>query len=221
MRGIRWPKRTGTLLCALLACVVGAAGSAAAQLAEAPATTLIRAGRLFDSERGVMLPDRDILVRGGVIEAVGEALVAPPGASVVDLRAYTVLPGLIDAHTHLLLEVEPFADITLGATVLAGDVVRALAGAARARAYIDAGFTTVRDLGNAGMFADVALRDAIAAGGLPGPRMYRAPVSVRRAGSSRMSPLRTRTWSTSSIGWCADRTTRGSPCGSTRRAVST
>ncbi len=137
-----------------------------------PEATLIRAGRVFDSERGVMLPARDILLRGGLIEAVGEDLAAPAGARVLDLRAYTVLPGLIDAHTHLLLEVEPYAGIEPEVITKQGDVLRALRGAAHAREYLHAGITTVRDLGNAGLFADVALKRAIDEGDLPGPRMY-------------------------------------------------
>ena len=66
------------------------------------AVTVIRAGRLFDSENGVFLPARDIIVKGNLIESVGENLPVPGGAQVIDLRRYTVLPGLIDAHTHLL-----------------------------------------------------------------------------------------------------------------------
>lgn len=157
---------------ALGACFFGAPLRAQAQAPEPPQVTLIRAGRLFDSERGVMLLARDILVRGGLIETVGENLPVPAGARVIDLRRYTVLPGLIDGHTHLLLEVKPFAGIEPELITKDGDVLRALRGAARAREYLHAGFTTVRDLGNAGLFADVALKRAITEGNLPGPRMY-------------------------------------------------
>ncbi len=133
--------------------------------------TVIRAGRLFDSERGVLLPARDILVRGGVVERVDAEIAAPAGARVVDLRAYTVLPGLIDAHTHLLLEVQPYASVT-ASVVAEGEVARALRGAGHARSYLRAGFTTVRDLGNAGGYADVALKREIEKGMLDGPRLY-------------------------------------------------
>src|SRR5262249_59676847 len=70
-------------------------------ISEAP-LTLIHAGRLFDSEQGVFHPARDIIVKGNLIEEVGVNLPAPKDARVVDLRSYTILPGLIDAHTHLL-----------------------------------------------------------------------------------------------------------------------
>lgn len=136
---------------------------------------LIHAGRLFDSERGVFLPARDILLRGNVIEAVGEDLQAPPGARVIDLRAYTVLPGLIDAHTHLLLETSPRLDEgqeMAREVAFEGTPLRALRGGARARTYLHAGVTTVRDLGNSGTFGDAALAQAIREGTIDGPRMF-------------------------------------------------
>ncbi|HXG87350.1 MAG TPA: amidohydrolase family protein [Vicinamibacterales bacterium] len=157
--------------------------------AQGPSATpvLIRAGRLFDSVRGTMLPARDILVRGNIIAEVAPAITAPAGALVIDLRAYTVLPGLIDAHSHLLLEVEPYASITTD-VVAEGEVARALRGAGHARTYLDAGFTTVRDLGNAGLFADIALKRAIADGSLPGPRLYVSGPGLSAAGGQIEGP---------------------------------
>jgi imidazolonepropionase-like amidohydrolase len=149
----------------------------AVQLAQPAPTTLIRAGRLFDSETGTMLPARDILVRGGTIQSVGQNLAAPAGAEVIDLRAYTVLPGLVDAHTHLLYLENPSSTLTMEgikAVVTEGDALRALRGAARARTFLDAGITTVRDLGNSGLFADVALARAIREGDIAGPRIIPA-----------------------------------------------
>jgi imidazolonepropionase-like amidohydrolase len=151
------------------------------------APTLIRAGRLFDSVSGTMLPARDILVRGNIIAEVAPAIQAPDGARVIDLRAYTVLPGLIDAHSHLLLEVEPYASITAD-VVAEGEVRRALRGAGHARTYLDAGFTTVRDLGNAGLFADIALKRAIDDGTVPGPRMYVSGPGLSAAGGQIEGP---------------------------------
>lgn len=137
--------------------------------------TLIRAGRVFDSENGVFLPARDILVRGNLIESVGENLPAPAGAQVIDLRRYTVLPGLIDAHTHLLYLENPKGDLSgegIRAVTREGTPLRALRGAARARTFLQTGITTVRDLGNSGRFGDVALRLAILEGSADGPRMF-------------------------------------------------
>ena len=136
--------------------------------------TLIHAGRVFDSERAVMLSARDILVRRGVIDTIGERLAAPAGARIVDLSRYTVLPGLIDSHTHLLYLESPSGDLTSQGTkavIVDGTPLRALHGAARARTYLAAGITTVRDLGNSGRFGDVALRNAIIDGSVDGPRM--------------------------------------------------
>ncbi len=139
-----------------------------------PEITVIRAGRFFDSEAGVFLPARDIVIKGNLIESVGENLPAPKGARVVDLRRYTVMPGPVDAHTHLLyLEgVSGLTDENVKAITVEGTPLRALHGAARAKTFLLAGITTVRDLGNSGRFGDVALRAAIEDGSLEGPRMY-------------------------------------------------
>jgi imidazolonepropionase-like amidohydrolase len=136
--------------------------------------TLVRAGRLFDSEAGVFLPGRDVIVRNGRVEAVGENIAPPAGARVINLRAYTVLPGLIDAHTHLLYLEKLGPGLTMEgvrSVVIEGTPLRALHGAARARTFLAAGITTVRDLGNSGQFGDVALRTAIDDGSVDGPRM--------------------------------------------------
>jgi imidazolonepropionase-like amidohydrolase len=137
--------------------------------------TVIRAGRVFDSENGVFLPARDIVVRGNLIESVGENLPVPAGARVIDLRRYTILPGLIDAHTHLLYLENPKSDLSsegIRSVTMEGTPLRALRGAARARTFLQTGITTVRDLGNSGRFGDIALRLAILEGSADGPRMF-------------------------------------------------
>ena len=136
---------------------------------------VIRAGRLFDSETGGFLTNREILVRNGRIAAVGEKVDHPAGARQIDLSRYTVMPGLIDAHTHLLYLEGIGGGLTMEgvkAVVNEGLALRALHGAARARTFLEAGITTVRDLGNSGLFGDVALRDAIEDGSVDGPRMF-------------------------------------------------
>ncbi|HEX8248208.1 MAG TPA: amidohydrolase family protein [Pyrinomonadaceae bacterium] len=139
------------------------------------AVTLIRAGRVFDSENGAFLPARDIIVKGNLIESIGENLPVPKGASVIDLRKYTVLPGLIDAHTHLLYLENPKGNLStegIKAVTMEGAPLRALHGAARGKTFLLSGFTTIRDLGNSGRFVDAALRVAVLDGSADGPRMY-------------------------------------------------
>ena len=156
------------------AAALASASPGHAQTPRDTGATVIRAGRLFDSERGTFAQNVDILVRGNRIDSVGPGLSVPSGARVIDLRRYTVLPGLIDAHVHLLYLENPSAGLTMEGTkavVVEGTPLRALHGAARARTFLAAGITTVRDLGNSGRFGDVALRDAIRDGSVDGPRM--------------------------------------------------
>ena len=137
--------------------------------------TVIHAGRMFDSEKGVFLERQDIIVKNKRVDAVGQNLPVPSGAREIDLRNYTVLPGLIDAHTHLLYLEDPFKGLSMDgikAVIYEGTPLCALHGAARARTFLAAGITTVRDLGNSGQYGDVALRDAIKDGSVDGPRMF-------------------------------------------------
>jgi len=153
---------------------LGTARMLGAQTPRDTMASVIRAGRMFDSEAGTFLSAREILVRGGVIVQVAERVDRPAGARVVDLTSYTVMPGLIDAHTHLLYLEQIGGDLMmegLKALVNEGLPLRALHGAARARTFLEAGITTVRDLGNSGRFGDVALQQAIADGSVDGPRM--------------------------------------------------
>ncbi|HEX8394011.1 MAG TPA: amidohydrolase family protein [Longimicrobium sp.] len=165
------------VLTAALACMAVPHAARAQEGDPAETVIVIHAGRMFDSERGVMLPNRDILVRGRRIEQVGERIAVPAGAREIDLRNRTVMPGLIDAHTHLLQLIRPTLNDTeteqmVVQTVMEGTPLRALRGAARARTFLRAGITTVRDLGNSGRFGDAALATAIREGSVEGPRMF-------------------------------------------------
>ena len=140
---------------------------AVCEIALAQSSFAVRAGRLVDVEGGAILSNQVILIEGERIKAVGASVPLPAGVPVIDLGGATVLPGLIDAHTHLLSNT---GDWTLMVTQM-GTVRRALLGAAHGREALDAGLTTVRDLGNSGWNGDVALRDAINAGWVQGPRM--------------------------------------------------
>ncbi len=144
----------------------------AAQSAEA--VTAIRAGKFVDVDAGRVLADQIILIRGKKIEAVGSKLAIPAGAAVIDLSNMTVLPGLVDCHTHLadLTDAEPVNSLTKSAVETAYLTIP------NAKATLLAGFTTVRDVGVYRAFNDVAMRDAIARGTIIGPRMYVAGAYV-------------------------------------------
>lgn len=157
---------------------------AAAQRAPQP-VTLVRAGDLFDSEAGRMVGPRDILIRGARVAEIGQGLAAPEGATVIDLSRCSVLPGLIDAHTHLLLEQrerEGLSEVAARDQSAQGDVHRVLTGARRARDYLDAGFTSVRDLGNSGGYLDLMLERGVNDGLVQGPRIYGSGPGLAPAG---------------------------------------
>ncbi len=136
--------------------------------------TVIRAGKLVDVESGRVLTGQQILIRDGRIAEVGTEVKVPEGAVMIDLGKMTVLPGLIDCHTHLadLADSEPLSLLRKSA------VETAYAAIPNARATLLAGFTTVRDVGVYRAFNDVAMRDAIAKGIFIGPRMYVAGAYV-------------------------------------------
>lgn len=130
--------------------------------------TAIRAGKLVDVDAGRVLSNQTIFVRNGKIQAIGENLPRPAGATVIDLSGMTVLPGLIDCHTHLADagDAEPLLVLQKTATE------SAFAAIPNARLTLLAGFTTVRDVGVYRAFNDVAMRDAILRGYIIGPRMF-------------------------------------------------
>ncbi len=149
--------------------------------AAAAGVTVVHAGHLVDTEAGRVLADQTIVIRDGLIEAVGTAVPAPAGAQLVDLRDYWVLPGLIDAHTHLTIDLhnqDPLAELQHTAAE------RALGALPNARAVLLAGFTTVRDLGSYRALVDVALRDAINRGDVVGPRMLVAGAYITISGGA-------------------------------------
>jgi imidazolonepropionase-like amidohydrolase len=149
--------------------------------------TLLRAGRVLDVRTGQYLENVGILIEGDQIKAVGRAADiearAPKGAAVIDLGHATVLPGLVDCHTHLMARIPDIPDGYALNLLTKSQAFRALEGAADARVTLYAGFTTVRDIENEGSgYADVALRDAIEQGLVEGPRMQVATRAIAAVG---------------------------------------
>jgi imidazolonepropionase-like amidohydrolase len=149
--------------------------SAAAQ------TTAIRAGKLIDPDSGTVLSGQIILIRDHKVEAVGNNVNIPSNAKIIDLTKMTVLPGLIDCHTHLAdgaHDSEPMGVFRKTAAELVLESVP------NARVTLESGFTTVRDVGTYRALGDIALRDAINRGDIIGPRMYVAGAYVTITGGA-------------------------------------
>src|SRR3984893_8314140 len=177
-------------LCTMLAALFFVLFSIGQIVAQSPAAvTLVRAGHLLDPKTGNLLSPAAVLIENGKIKEVGSPTQLQAhalGATTIDLGGATLLPGLIDSHTHLLLDVivPPEAE---SARHLNGDFApalllaiveslskRVLLGAQLVREDLESGFTTVRNLGHSGIDGDVSLRDAINAGRVPGPRILAA-----------------------------------------------
>ena len=180
-----------------LALLLFAAGQLTAQ--SPTPVTFIKAGRLLDPRTGNVLAPAAVLIENGKIKEVGApARVQPhtPGdANIIDLGSATLLPGLIDSHTHLLLDVivPPEAEINrrpngmfvpgLLLAITMSPPERVLLGGRLAREDLESGFTTVRNVGHSGIDGDVALRNAINAGRLSGPRILASGRKLTALGS--------------------------------------
>jgi imidazolonepropionase-like amidohydrolase len=154
--------------CCVILCFAGSSR------AEAPAPIVIRAGSFIDVAAGRKLANQVIVIRGTRIESVGADAKIPEGAQVVDLSGMTVLPGLVDCHTHLAdpTNAEPLLLLSKTAVETAYETIP------NAKVTLLAGFTTVRDVGVYRALNDVAMRDAINNGVIIGPRMYVAGAYV-------------------------------------------
>jgi imidazolonepropionase-like amidohydrolase len=168
-------------LCALLL-IASSAFASRAQQSHAD-VTVIRAGKFIDVDAGRALSNQTIVIRGGKIEAIGENLAIPAGATVVDLSKMTVLPGLIDCHTHLAdgshdANADPMAQLKRTASQVVLESIP------NARVTLESGFTSVRDVGVYRALNDVALRDAINLGYVTGPRMFVAGAYITITGGA-------------------------------------
>lgn len=160
--------------------VAGAGPLAAQEQADEPLTA-IRAARLLDVRNQKVVNDPVVLIAGDRIKAVGSNIEIPPGTKVVDLPGSTLLPGLIDSHVHLI----GGGGAGFGQRTISRDV---LAGAANARLVLEAGFTTIRNMGG-GEFSGIALRDAIADGDIAGPRILDAGGLIAVTGGHCSGPV--------------------------------
>ncbi|MDR3722742.1 MAG: amidohydrolase family protein, partial [Candidatus Acidoferrales bacterium] len=143
--------------------------------------TVVKAGRLIDPESGTVLTDQKVLIVGDKIAAVGKELHIPADAKWIDLSDKTLLPGLIDCHTHVADghgDGEPFNVLRKTASQIALESV------SNAKAMLLSGFTTVRDVGTYRALNDIALRDAIVRGDVIGPRMFVAGAYITITGGA-------------------------------------
>jgi len=163
-----------TLVCALAATLIGQTPQATP-----PAkVTVIKATRLVDGQGGAPIVNPVLVIEGDRIARVGAGLSVPAGADVIDLGAATLLPGLIDCHTHLTGQPgDNYYDDMFRMSPIDSAVIAHV----YARRTLEAGFTTVRDVG-AGELVDVAMRNAINRGGMAGPRMQVATLAVSATG---------------------------------------
>ncbi len=167
-------------LCIWVVLLVAFALPAAGQTNSPAQPIVIKAGKILDPETGKTVSNQVILVEGKKIKEIGSSVAIPPDAKIIDLSKATVLPGLFDAHTHLCLTVIPERDHGhyYYTTLLDTTGYRAIEGVANGMAMLQSGFTTVRDIGNAGNYADTDLRHAVEAGWAQGPTVVNAGIII-------------------------------------------
>jgi imidazolonepropionase-like amidohydrolase len=170
----------------------GAAELVAQPVAEKPAPLVIHAGRLVDVRAGRVLRNQTIVVENGMITQVGASVTSPPNATTIDLSSSTVLPGLIDAHTHILLQGDVTAADYDEQLLKESIPYRTIRATVAARTALMNGFTSIRDLETEGaMYADVDVKRAIERQIIPGPRIF---CSTRAFAPTGMYPLLGYSW---------------------------
>lgn len=179
--------KTLTLLCPLLLTLCPALGISQTQVEPPPISIVVKAGKLLDVGKGSYVENAAIWIEADRIKEAGRFADiqphAPRDAKLIDLSQFTVLPGLIDCHTHIMARIPNGPDGYTLNLATKSQAFRALEGAYDARITLRAGFTTVRDVENEGSgYADVALRDAINQGLAEGPRMQVATRAIAAVG---------------------------------------
>jgi len=178
--------KKASVFLALVLCAVGLAGQKNVE----PPVTVIRAGTLIDGKSDAVRRDQIIIIRGNRIESVADVASAkiPAGADVIDLSRATVLPGLIDSHTHIFLQGEDPAEGGYDVNILKYPLAfRAARATVSVRRALEQGFTTLRDLETEGAgYGDVGIKQAIEGGYIPGPRLF---VSTRAISTTGGYPL--------------------------------
>ncbi len=175
-----------TCCCLLWLVVVVSAFAQEQTRSAAQSVTVIRAGTLIDGKSAQLKRDQVIVIRGNKIESVSDATSAktPAGATVIDLSKATVLPGLIDSHTHIFLQGEDPAQGGYDANILTAPLaLRAARATVAVRRAIEQGFTTLRDVETEGAgYGDIGIKEAIEAGYIPGPRLFVATRAISTTG---------------------------------------
>ncbi len=172
------PERREIIAAAIRMFLTTFAACCALLIPAAAQVTAIRAGKMIDPDSGTVLTGQTILIRDNKIEAVGNNVTIPPNAKIIDLTKMTVLPGLIDCHTHLADGADGDEWFKEAAAQIALESVP------NARVTLESGFTTVRDVGPYRALVDIALRDAINRGDIIGPRMFVAGAYVTITGGA-------------------------------------
>jgi imidazolonepropionase-like amidohydrolase len=172
--------------CVLLLAAVIPAAAQQKDNAASDSWTVIRAGSLIDGKSAAPRRDQVIVIHGNRIESVSDAATAkiPSGAAVIDLSKATLLPGLIDSHTHIFLQGEDPAQGGYDANILSAPLaLRAARATVSARRALEQGFTTLRDVETEGAgYGDVGIKEAIEKGYIPGPRLFVATRAISTTG---------------------------------------
>ncbi len=161
-----------------------AQGGRGAAQAGSQKVTAIRAGRLIDPETGTALANQIILVEGERIKEIGGSVAIPAGAEVIDLSRLSIVPGFVDTHTHEAMTYKEIPENNIYYYTYIADPtpLRAIQAASSALQLLSAGFTVVCDVGNNGLYADTALRQAIEQGWMPGPTIIPSGLIISTTG---------------------------------------